>query len=176
MAPSSENPAEMIVFLSLGCLGSVRDRECGQESSWCGAPPWCLLGLALGCPLALVLRHCRRVPIHCSLCRLLALVGGILPSQGTEWGRGLHSMPRSYSHSKSYTVTVTPQGVQGQETMDRYQPLPPCMHAQSLSCVWLFATPWTVARQAPLSMGFSQQEYWRVSSHFLLRGIFLTQA
>ena len=27
-----------------------------------------------------------------------------------------------------------------------------CMHAQSLSRVQLFATPWTVARQAPLSM------------------------
>ena len=27
------------------------------------------------------------------------------------------------------------------------------------SCVWLFVTPWTVARQAPLSMGFSRQEY-----------------
>ena len=29
-----------------------------------------------------------------------------------------------------------------------------------LSRVQLFATPWTVARQAPLSMGFSRQEYW----------------
>ena len=29
-----------------------------------------------------------------------------------------------------------------------------------LSHVWLFATPWTVARQAPLSMEFSRQEYW----------------
>ena len=29
-----------------------------------------------------------------------------------------------------------------------------------LSCVQLFATPGTVARQAPLSMGFSRQEYW----------------
>ena len=29
-----------------------------------------------------------------------------------------------------------------------------------LSHVQLFATPPTVARQAPLSMGFSQQEYW----------------
>ena len=29
-----------------------------------------------------------------------------------------------------------------------------------LSCVQLFGTPWTVARQAPLSMGFSRQEYW----------------
>ena len=32
---------------------------------------------------------------------------------------------------------------------------------QSLSCVRLFVTPWTVARHAPLSMGFSRQEYWR---------------
>ena len=32
---------------------------------------------------------------------------------------------------------------------------------QSLSCVCLFATPWTVAHQAPLSMGISRQEYWR---------------
>ena len=32
--------------------------------------------------------------------------------------------------------------------------------AQSLSHVWLFGTPWTVARQPPLSMGFSRQEYW----------------
>ena len=28
------------------------------------------------------------------------------------------------------------------------------------SCVWLFATLWTVAFQAPLSMGFFRQEYW----------------
>ena len=31
---------------------------------------------------------------------------------------------------------------------------------KSLSRVQLFATPWGVARQAPLSMGFSRQEYW----------------
>ena len=31
---------------------------------------------------------------------------------------------------------------------------------QLLSCVWLFATLWTVALQAPLSMGFPRQEYW----------------
>ena len=29
-----------------------------------------------------------------------------------------------------------------------------------LSCIRLFATPWTVANQAPPSMGFSRQEYW----------------
>ena len=31
---------------------------------------------------------------------------------------------------------------------------------KSLSRVQLFATPWSVAYQAPLSMGFSRQEYW----------------
>ena len=31
---------------------------------------------------------------------------------------------------------------------------------QLCSCVRLFATPWTVAHQGPLSMGFSRQEYW----------------
>ena len=35
-----------------------------------------------------------------------------------------------------------------------------CMHSQLLSRVQLFGTPWTVAHQAPLSMGFSRQEYW----------------
>ena len=31
---------------------------------------------------------------------------------------------------------------------------------KSLSHIWLFATPWTVAHQDPLSMGFSRQECW----------------
>ena len=30
----------------------------------------------------------------------------------------------------------------------------------SLSRVWLLATPWTAACQDPQSMGFSRQEYW----------------
>ena len=29
-----------------------------------------------------------------------------------------------------------------------------------VSHIWLFATLWTIARQAPLSVGFSRQEYW----------------
>ena len=35
-----------------------------------------------------------------------------------------------------------------------------CMKVKSLSHVWLLAIPWTAAYQAPLSMGFSRQEYW----------------
>ena len=38
-----------------------------------------------------------------------------------------------------------------------------CVCVCMLNCfshVWLFETPWTVARQSPLSRGFSGQEYW----------------
>ena len=41
---------------------------------------------------------------------------------------------------------------------------------QSFSYVQLFATPWTAAHQAPLSMGFSRQSTG-VGCHCLLRGI-----
>ena len=45
-----------------------------------------------------------------------------------------------------------------------------------LSHVPLFATPWTIARQAPLFMEFSRQEYWS-GLPFLsfLQGIFPSQ-
>ena len=43
-----------------------------------------------------------------------------------------------------------------------------------LSRVWLFAAPWTIAHQAPLSMDFPG-ESTGVGCHLLLRGIFLTQ-
>ena len=42
------------------------------------------------------------------------------------------------------------------------------------SRVQLFVTPWTVARQSALSMGFSRQEYWS-GGHALFQGIFPTQ-
>ena len=40
-----------------------------------------------------------------------------------------------------------------------------CCHVQ------LLVTPWTVAHQAPLTMGFPREEYWR-GLPFLLQGIF----
>ena len=39
-------------------------------------------------------------------------------------------------------------------------PKQPSVHAEWLSHVQIVATPWTSARQAPLSMGYSRQEYW----------------
>ena len=48
------------------------------------------------------------------------------------------------------------------------------MCAQPLIHVQYFVAPWTVAHQAPLSTGFSRQEY-RVGCHSLQQGISLTQ-
>ena len=41
--------------------------------------------------------------------------------------------------------------------------------------VWLFGTLWTIARQAPFSVGFSRQEYWSGLLLCFLQGIFPTQ-
>ena len=43
-----------------------------------------------------------------------------------------------------------------------------CVYAQLVGCLQLFATPWTVALQTPLSMAFSKKENL-VGYHFLLQ-------
>ena len=50
----------------------------------------------------------------------------------------------------------------GRSSYLRRAPVTPTVgvHALLLNHVWLCATLWTVARQAPLSMGFSRKEYW----------------
>ena len=50
-----------------------------------------------------------------------------------------------------------------------------CVRALRGFChVRLFVTPWTVAHQVPLSVGFSRQEHWS-GCHALLQEIFLIQ-
>ena len=45
-------------------------------------------------------------------------------------------------------------------TLPKLCPPKVCLSAQSLSPLRLFVTSWTAARQAPLSLEFSRQEYW----------------
>jgi len=49
-----------------------------------------------------------------------------------------------------------------------------CTHTLSRSVLSDFATPWTIACQAPLSLEFPRQEYWS-GLHLLFQGTFLTQ-
>ena len=60
-----------------------------------------------------------------------SLIPGILQARTLEW------VAISFSNTWKWKVKV-----------------------KSLSHVWLLATPWTAAHQAPPSMGFSRQEYW----------------
>ena len=49
-----------------------------------------------------------------------------------------------------------------------------CVCTSVFNSIWVFETPWTVACQVPLSMGFSRQEYWS-ELPFPFQGIFPTQ-
>ena len=75
-----------------------------------------------------------------------------------------HRKLQSCSEKSNLTLNFIPSSFQITRIMCAY----------SLSCAQLFVTPWTVARQAPLSMGFSRQNTG-VSCHGLLQGIFPTQ-
>ena len=55
--------------------------------------------------------------------------------------------------------TGTAKGCRPQWKLLHLSPLRVCV-AEMLSRVRLFATPWTVAHQAPLSMGFCRQDHW----------------
>ena len=58
--------------------------------------------------------------------------------------------------TEAQRIFATPSMLSCQDNM---KPGVFCMLSH-FSCVRLFATLWTVAHQAPLSMGFSRQEYW----------------
>ena len=61
------------------------------------------------------------------------------------------------------------------ELFEGVPPIPSAWDTVRLTRVQLFASPWTVAHQAPPSVEFSWQEYWVLGCHFLLQGLFLTQ-
>ena len=68
-------------------------------------------------------------------------------------------------HRRQPTRHPRPWDSPGKNTGVGYHFLLQCMKVKkvkvkSLSRVWLLATPWTAAYQAPPSMGFSRQEYW----------------
>ena len=68
-------------------------------------------------------------------------------------------------HRWQPTRLPSPWDSQGKNTGVACHFLLQCMKVKvkSLSRVRLLATPWTAAHQAPLSMGFSRQEYWSFS-------------
>ena len=84
-------------------------------------------------------------------------------SSGVQRGRCLRcSQPQSHSEGPE-ALHRDPQPLTGRMAPSEEPPPPKTGDGQQLpllSRFRLFATPWTVAHQAPLSMGFSRQEYW----------------
>ena len=85
-------------------------------------------------------------------------------SPGKDTGVGFHFLleeifptPRSNLCHLHDRQTDYPQSHQGSPRV--IQAMHVCMLSR-FSCVQLFVIPWTVVRQAPLSMGFSRQEHW----------------
>ena len=62
--------------------------------------------------------------------------------------------------TKQHVLTVVHLQYCARAAITEYYKQVPCVCAKSLSRVPLFETPWTVALQTSLSMGFSRQEYW----------------
>ena len=84
------------------------------------------------------------------------------------WGFSLLGFKRSFTYTTVLmTSPLNTARIFCVSQIIRVGFLPEDRHAWVLSCfsrIWLFATPWTVAHQAALSMGFSRQEYWSGSS------------
>ena len=104
-------------------------------------PPWNKPCLAMVYDLCVCVCVCVRAhsvtQLHLTLCTPVDCglpgysVRGILQARTLEW------VAISFSNAWKWSVK-----------------------GKSLSHVWLLATPWTAAYQAPLSMGSSRQEYW----------------
>ena len=89
---------------------------------------------------------------------------------GESQGRGSLVGGRLWGRTESDTTEAT---WRQQQQRDWYI-VKGKVKVKSLSRVRLFATPWTLAYEAPPPMEFSRQEYWS-GCHFLLQGIFPTQ-
>ena len=86
-----------------------------------------------------------------------------------------HSCVRSNSNTAPPPPPSSPFSAQGFCRYDEIVTLMIRLSFMSLqSCPTLCVTLWTISCQAPLSMGFSMQEYWN-GCHFLFQRIFQTQ-
>ena len=98
------------------------------------------------------------------------LLGGIFPTQGLNshllsllhcrqifycWATG-EALPHIYDIHMLKSLLFSPPAIPSNYSVKYLLEV----KVNSLSRVWLFATPWTIVHQAPPSMGFSRHEYW----------------
>ena len=83
-----------------------------------------------------------------------------LNSHSAAAAKSLQSCPTLWPHRQPPTRLPHPWDSPGKNTGVGCHFFLQCVKVKPLSRVRLLATPWTAAYQAPLSMGFSRQEYW----------------
>ena len=142
-----------VLFLKGKALEGTCRIKVSREKSFLNLPsPWLLSSAGVHDPLGK--GNC--VPPHCSSegpASARPATSRPAAAHGCEegpWGKSLHCWHLG-SDAPLWDGAVLGTA-RPQETSD--------VCAQSLNHVWLFTTPWTVARQAPLSMEFSKQERW----------------
>ena len=119
------------------------------------------------------LPHCRQI-LHC-----LRHQGGpkvyVFSGGRTEAGRWWHEVGKKVSEETGQSISSVYYAVTaGEGSKEQVFRLFPVRMLCCFSHVQLFATLWALTCQAPLSKGFSRQEYWS-GLHALLQGIFLIQ-
>ena len=91
------------------------------------------------------------------------------PAAAWRWGKlgrdkklGVRAGSLKFTHLRSPRDLIADEPIGGSVTRGRQGKacVCVCVCAQSLGRVRLFETPWTMACQAFLSMGFPRQEYW----------------
>ena len=70
----------------------------------------------------------------------------------TQWPEKQLGEFKSLAHQREEILKTNSSLVHSSETLKHV--------LSGFSCIGLFATLWTIASQAPLSMGFPRQEYW----------------
>ena len=109
---------------------------------------------------------CHAVPQNLHLNRTARWFGGTLMFEEQQPGKSINCLPVENTLWFWREHQTGPLTLQGLEEKEKWK-------CQSLSPVRLYAIPWTVAHKAPLSMGFSREEYWSALP-FPSPGIFLT--
>ena len=77
---------------------------------------------------------------------------------GHNWATNTHT----HTHTHTHIITTQLRHLQflSLRNGDTAEDIRCCCCYTVFSCVQLFVTPWTVAGQAPLCLGFPRQEYW----------------